>query len=267
MSSARHDLRRPEPALPPTLLPHAIAQAAPPRARRISFLASCLIYSAAAGGFSLISSQPHLLAGLSTTTEKVFDPKNVIQVIPVRPEDPPPAPPPPPAGSSLKVEGTRPPDWVPPTAQVEVPETTPAELNRVDHSRDSLYTSEMRVGDGKLEIQGTGDRIGTTPNGVSGAAPGAVFDVAFENVKIRHQVSPQYPSICRAIRMQGTVELLLTVDVAGVPRDVQVISSPHIGLTASAVEAAKQWRFEPAMVGSSPVTSRFRLTLKFSLKG
>jgi protein TonB len=82
---------------------------------------------------------------------------------------------------------------------------------------------------------------------------------------VLRQVDPAYPDFARRARVQGTVVLLMTVDEAGRPLRVQVLEG-HPVFHEAAVQAARQWRFEPARVDGQAVSAAFRLTLKFSLR-
>jgi TonB family protein len=76
-----------------------------------------------------------------------------------------------------------------------------------------------------------------------------------------HFVLPNYPVLAIQARIEGNVELQLTVDPAnGEVRSAAALSG-HQLLKSSAIEAAKQWRFEPNSVASGSVT----VSLDFSL--
>jgi TonB family protein len=75
---------------------------------------------------------------------------------------------------------------------------------------------------------------------------------------------PEFTDKARRKRLGGTVVLSLTVDVAGKPQDVRVsrslaedvskkLKSIALGLDENAVNAVKQYRFEPAEFRGKPV--------------
>lgn len=70
--------------------------------------------------------------------------------------------------------------------------------------------------------------------------------------------------MARASRVQGPVELLMTIDERGVPMHVRVLSG-HPAFHAEAERAARQWRFEAATQEGRAVPARFRLTILFRL--
>lgn len=61
-----------------------------------------------------------------------------------------------------------------------------------------------------------------------------------------------------------TVNLLLTVDAAGAPRDIAVVAPNDPELTRGIVEAVAQWRFTPATRNGVPVATRVELPLRLS---
>ena len=61
----------------------------------------------------------------------------------------------------------------------------------------------------------------------------------------------------------GTVLLELVVSSKGLPRDLRVIESIGKELDNSAIEAVKQWRFEPARKNDKPVAVRVTVEIRF----
>jgi protein TonB len=82
-----------------------------------------------------------------------------------------------------------------------------------------------------------------------------------------YQYRPPYPPRARALRIQGTT--LLTVLVADDGRVTQVVvkeSAGHPDLDQAAVDAVRQWRFEPARRGSDAVSMWVELPVDFRLR-
>jgi TonB family protein len=77
-----------------------------------------------------------------------------------------------------------------------------------------------------------------------------------------HFVTPKYPRLAMLARIQGKVELELTLDpVTGEVLDASAVSG-HPLLKPSAIEAAKQWRLAPQSIQSESLN----LTLDFALR-
>ena len=60
------------------------------------------------------------------------------------------------------------------------------------------------------------------------------------------------------------VETVITEE--GVVDDIQVLDSPDDRLSAAAVEAIQQWKFEPALCDGKPVAVYYNLTVNFRLE-
>jgi TonB family protein len=84
----------------------------------------------------------------------------------------------------------------------------------------------------------------------------------------RRQVDPVVPTNVRSlVKSDMAIPVTLTVDEQGrVKSAAAAAQDSSIGryLAAQAVEAAKQWRFEPASVNGVPTTSRYVITFRFT---
>jgi protein TonB len=119
-----------------------------------------------------------------------------------------------------------------------------------------------------LKLPGpTGTALAGTGQATTSEPPGQaqVRFVDVNMVRILHQVTPGYPALARMTHVQGAVVLLMTIDETGAPTEVKVLEG-HPGLQEAALQAARQWRFEPARVEGRPVPASFRLTLNFRLQ-
>jgi periplasmic protein TonB len=76
---------------------------------------------------------------------------------------------------------------------------------------------------------------------------------------------PEYTEEARRAKTQGTCVLWLIVDSTGKPRDIKVVRGLGQGLDAKALEAVRQWRFEPAMKDGKPVDVQISVEVVFHL--
>jgi TonB family protein len=76
---------------------------------------------------------------------------------------------------------------------------------------------------------------------------------------------PDYTEEARRAKKQGTCELWLIVDSSGHPRDIRVMRGLGFGLDAKALEAVKQWRFQPALKDGRPVDVQISVQVEFHL--
>ncbi len=80
------------------------------------------------------------------------------------------------------------------------------------------------------------------------------------------KVSPIYPAIAKAARMQGTVVLQATISKSGEIQNLRVISGPAM-LQQSALQAVSRWRYKPYMLNGEPVEVETTVNVVFSLGG
>ncbi|HEY3204946.1 MAG TPA: energy transducer TonB [Thermoanaerobaculia bacterium] len=76
---------------------------------------------------------------------------------------------------------------------------------------------------------------------------------------------PIYPERALKERIRGLVVLKVLVSESGTPLDVRVERGARADLNRAAVEAARQWRFEPARKGGRAV--RTFATVRFPFEG
>ena len=76
---------------------------------------------------------------------------------------------------------------------------------------------------------------------------------------------PEYTPEARQARIQGKVELSVTVGADGVLRDIQVVRGLDAGLDNKAIDCVKTWRFRPATVKGEPVAAVILVEVPFRL--
>ena len=79
-----------------------------------------------------------------------------------------------------------------------------------------------------------------------------------------HRVEPQYPAEARAHHIQGPVVLDIQVLGDGAVGNVAVVSGDPL-LTQAAIDAVKQWRYQPESSNGQAVESQTRITVRFKL--
>ena len=83
--------------------------------------------------------------------------------------------------------------------------------------------------------------------------------------KVLSTVPPKYSDEAVKAKLEGEVHLLATIGSDGQARDIQVVRGLGMGLDEQAIEAVKQWRFEPATLDGKPVAVRINFDIKFRL--
>ena len=88
-------------------------------------------------------------------------------------------------------------------------------------------------------------------------------DVAQRN--LINQVPPKYPELAKASRVQDYVMLRAIIDKAGTVVDLKVLHG-HPLLNEAAIEAVKQWRYQPQLLNGAPIEVVTTITVNFSLQ-
>ncbi len=81
-----------------------------------------------------------------------------------------------------------------------------------------------------------------------------------------YHVQPQYPTLARQARVQGTVVLRAVISRDGRIENLQVVSG-HPLLVKSAEDAVSQWRYRPYYLNNEPVEVETQVTVNFTLSG
>jgi periplasmic protein TonB len=118
--------------------------------------------------------------------------------------------------------------------------------------------------------RGTGIGIGTgagVGQGSGGGYGGGVFKVGggIQAPRPIYQPEPEFTEEARVAKHQGTVLLWLIVGADGRPRDIKVVRALGMGLDQKAVEAARQWKFQPALKEGKPVAVQVNIEVAFTL--
>jgi TonB family protein len=108
--------------------------------------------------------------------------------------------------------------------------------------------------------------VQTGPSG-GGVGAGAVYRVGgkVSPPRARYAPDPEYSETARRAKLQGIVVLWLVVDKDGNPQQIKVQKKLGQGLDEKAVEAVKQWRFEPARKDGQPVAVMINVEVNFRL--
>ena len=122
------------------------------------------------------------------------------------------------------------------------------------------------IGSGSGGGVGAGTGPGVGP-GRGGGIGGGVFKVGggVSARKVLYQPDPEYSEEARKAKYQGTCVLWLIVGPDGKPRDIKVARNLGMGLDEKAIEAVKQWMFEPAMKDGRPVAVQINVEVSFRL--
>lgn len=77
---------------------------------------------------------------------------------------------------------------------------------------------------------------------------------------------PQYSEEARRAKMQGNVTVSCVVGADGLVHDAKVVRPAGYGMDENALEAVRQWRFEPAKKDGQPVPVQVNIEVSFRLQ-
>jgi TonB family protein len=122
------------------------------------------------------------------------------------------------------------------------------------------------IGSGSGGGVGSGRGPGVGP-GWGGGIGGGVFRVGggVSAPKTIYEPEPEYSEEARKAKYQGVVVLWVIIGPDGRPRDMRVQRSLGMGLDEKAMEAVKQWKFEPAKKDGQPVAVQVNIEVNFRL--
>ena len=113
-----------------------------------------------------------------------------------------------------------------------------------------------------------GGRLGGVIGGIIGSAPNTVVPVlpkpvpTLQRVRVSasatngnsiYRVEPIYPPVAQQAHIQGAVVLAALIDKGGNVQSLQVVSG-HPLLVRAAIDAVKQWRYQPLLVNGQPIS-------------
>src|SRR3989338_1946584 len=104
---------------------------------------------------------------------------------------------------------------------------------------------------------------------IGGTGKGGALDESLEKAfslteidqkpRIIFQPAPVYPPSLRSNNLEGVVSILFIVDPGGRVTNPRVEKSSHPPFEKPAIDAVKQWKFEPAIKGGQRVACKMRI--------
>lgn len=188
---------------------------------------------------------------------------------------PPPPPPPPPPPAAVQVVHVKPVAHLMEAGKLVAPKAIPKDIKIIKEEE-----APPDVGAGM---------VGGVPGGVAGGSMGGVIGGVIGgagstaappppkvtpkritvggNVQAAHlvnRVQPVYPPLARQTRISGTVKLHAIIGKNGAVEQLQVVSG-HPLLVQSALDAVRQWRYQPTLLNGEPVEVDTEIDVIFSL--
>ena len=146
---------------------------------------------------------------------------------------------------------------------------------------------DLKVIKEEAEPPDMGGMAGGVPGGVAGGSAGGVLGGVIggagaappppkvspkrvtvggnvQAARLVNKVTPLYPPLARQTRISGTVRLHAIIGKNGGVEQLQVVSG-HPLLVQSALDAVRQWRYQPTLLNGDPVEVDTEIDVVFSL--
>jgi periplasmic protein TonB len=78
-------------------------------------------------------------------------------------------------------------------------------------------------------------------------------------------VPPAYPPLAKTQRIEGAVRLDALIDATGRVSSMKVVSGPVL-LHQAAMDAVRQWKYQPAVLDGKAVPMHLTVTVQFRLQ-
>lgn len=147
--------------------------------------------------------------------------------------------------------------------RIPIPDPTPDEP-------EPILVEDVEIPE--LDMPNIGDVVFGIPDAPPGLDTGPAIGDVFQiggGVQPPQKIfapQPKYTETARRARVQGVVILQGVLDVEGNLRRIQVVKPLAQGLTESAVETVKTWKYKPATKDGQPVAVYLNVMVHFSLQ-
>lgn len=167
--------------------------------------------------------------------------------------------PPPPPPPEPEIEEEEPPPDKPPELEEEAP---PLDLSQLELALNPTVGDNL-FGDFAVRL------VEQFDSGGGSEEMDRIFSLADldQRPRVLFQRPPRYPPELRRRNRQGTVYVVFMVDKRGRVVNPKVERSTDPGFETSALEAVKQWKFEPGTRNGEKVPFKMRVPITFNASG
>ncbi len=103
-----------------------------------------------------------------------------------------------------------------------------------------------------------------SPAAGASSAPARPVSQGVTGGRLLHRVEPTYPTMGRAMNLQGAVQLRATVTPKGTVAKMSVVRGQPV-LAQAAMDAVRQWRYEPFALNGQPVQMDVDIIVYFTI--
>src|SRR5260370_22440334 len=87
-----------------------------------------------------------------------------------------------------------------------------------------------------------------------------------EATKLVKMVRPVYPEVAKQTGVEGSVLIRAVISVSGDLLNAEVVSTSNSDLATAALDAVKQWKYQPTLLNGEPVEVITTIAVNFKLK-
>jgi protein TonB len=195
-------------------------------------------------------------------------PKTLMSSILLAPPPPPPPPPPPAAVQVIH----KPVQHLMDAGKLVQPKAIPKDIKIIKEDAEPPDMGGMAGGvPGGVAGGSSGGVLGGIIGGAGNAPPPpkvtpkrVTVGGNVQAARLVNRVQPLYPPLARQTRISGTVKLHAIIGKNGAVEQLQVVSG-HPLLVQSALDAVRQWRYQPTLLNGDPVEVDTEIDVIFSL--
>lgn len=188
---------------------------------------------------------------------------------------PPPPPPPPPPPTAQPIARVRPIARIMQAGKMMAPTVIPKQVAKIieEDIPDTGGVGVIGGVPGGIPGGQAGGVLGGIIGGVTGsnlppppkeAPKRIVVGGNVQQARLVSQPRPVYPPLAKQARIQGVVKLQAIIARDGTIQELQVISG-HPLLVQSALDAVRQWRYQPTLLNGEPVEVSTTIDVVFTL--
>jgi protein TonB len=184
---------------------------------------------------------------------------------------PPPPPPPPPPPAVVQVVKVKPTAHLIDAGKLTAPKVIPKDIKIIKEEETPDMGGMAGGVPGGVAGGSMGGVMGGVLGGVGGAPPpprpvqGRIRQGGnVQAARLVNKVQPQYPPLARQTRISGTVRLHAIIGKDGGVQSL-TLESGHPLLVQSALDAVRQWRYQPTLLNGEAVEVDTTIDVIFSL--
>jgi TonB family protein len=137
----------------------------------------------------------------------------------------------------------------------------------VETGKPIRLDAQLEVGKTNTTLQVIGKKLAPSAAPVGPEPDRISVGGRVENAKLLRHPDPIYPEELRKQGVEGTVRLEAIISKEGVPVELKVLNTDRVDprLVEAALDAVRQWRYEPTKLNEHPVATATNIDVNFEI--